>query len=72
MMKKIKLKIEGMHCGACATGIELLFSNKEGVLNIKVDYDKKIGELEYDEAKIKLEEMIKEIKELGYTASVIG
>ena len=71
MTKKIQLKIEGMHCGACATGIELLLSNREGVLKIRVDYDRKIGELEYDEEKVKPEEMIKEISELGYTASVI-
>lgn len=71
MNKKIQLEIKGMHCGACATGIELLLSNKEGVAKIKVDYKEKTGEIEYDETKIEPEEMIKEIGELGYKADVI-
>lgn len=70
-MKKIQLKIEEMHCGACAIGIEMLLSNKPGVLKTKVDYEKKTGAIEYDETKIKPEEMIKEIEELGYKARVI-
>lgn len=65
---KVKLNIEGMHCGACAIGIELLLSNKEGVSKARVDYDKKIGEVEYDPEKVKLEELIKEIESIGYQA----
>lgn len=66
---KVNFKIEGMHCGACATGIEMLLSNKEGVLKVKVDYNKKTGEVEYDSEKVKLEDLIKEVGELGYRAS---
>lgn len=67
-MEKINLKIEGMHCGACATGIEMLLANKKGVSKIKIDYDQKTGELEFEPEKIKLADILKSIQELGYTA----
>ncbi len=67
-MTKIHINIEGMHCGACATGIQMLVSQMDGVSNISVDYDKKSGELEFDEAKVKKEDIFKGIAELGYTA----
>jgi copper chaperone CopZ len=40
----------------------------DGVSTISVDYDKKSGDLEFDEAKVKKEDIFKGIAELGYTA----
>lgn len=71
MIQKVNLKIEGMHCGACSTGIEMLISNKEGVSSIKVDYDKKIGEVEFNDEKVSLDDIIAGIKELSYTATKV-
>lgn len=68
-MEKISLHIEGMHCGACATGIQMLVSGMDGVKSIFVDYDKKQGEVEFDTSKITKETIIKSIAELGYTAT---
>mgnify|MGYP001557998822 FL=1 len=67
-MTKLHINIEGMHCGACATGIQMLVSQMDGVSNISVDYDKKSGDLEFDEAKVKKEDIFNGIAELGYTA----
>lgn len=67
-MTKIHITIEGMHCGACATGIQMLVSQMEGVNAVSVDYNKKSGELEFDETKVKKEDIFKGISELGYTA----
>ena len=68
-MEKIELKIEGMHCGACATGIQMLVSSMEGVSNVFVDYEGKKGTLEFDPAKVTKDAIVKAIAELGYTAS---
>lgn len=68
-MQKITLQIGGMHCGACATGIQMLLSGMDGVLSAFVDYDKKFANVEFDEAKVTKEQMVKGIGELGYTAS---
>ena len=68
-MEKITLNIEGMHCGACATGIQMLVSGMDGIKSIFVDYDKKKGEVEFDSAKVTKDAIIKAIAELGYKAS---
>ena len=57
-----------MHCGACATGIQMLVSQMDGVSSIMVDYDKKAGDIEFDPAKVKKEDIFKSIAELGYSA----
>ena len=68
-MEKITLNIEGMHCGACATGIQMLVSGMDGVKSMFVDYDKKKGEVEFDSAKVTKDAIFKAIAELGYTAT---
>lgn len=68
-MEKTTLNIEGMHCGACATGIQMLVSGMDGVKSIFVDYEKKKGEVEFDSAKVTKDAIIKAIAELGYTAT---
>lgn len=68
-METIELKIEGMHCGACATGIQMIASGIDGVESAFVDYDEKTGKFEIDSSKAGKEQIIKAIGELGYTAS---
>ena len=63
------MKIEGMHCGACATGIQMLTSTLDGVKSVFVDYNGKKGTWEIDPAKVNKEQIQKTIAELGYTAS---
>jgi len=68
-MEKIELTIEGMHCGACATGIQMLTSQMEGVSSVFVDYTSKKGTFEFDPSKVSLDAIKKSIAELGYKAS---
>lgn len=68
-MEKIELKIEGMHCGACATGIQMLVSQMDGVKSVFVDYEGKKGVFEFEADKVTKEQIIKAISELGYQAS---
>ena len=67
-MEKIDLHIEGMHCGSCAVGIQMLVSQMEGVQSASVDYEGKKGAFEFDAAKVNKDQIIKSIGELGYTA----
>lgn len=64
--KKIQFNIEGMHCGSCAAGIKMVLDSTEGVLSSSADYAVKSGEVEFDEEKIKWEDIVKAIEELGY------
>lgn len=68
-MEKIYLKIDGMHCGSCAVGIQMLVSQMDGVKSVEVSYDDKKGTFEFDSAKVSKDEIVKSISELGYTAS---
>ena len=63
------MKIEGMHCGACATGIQMLTSQMGGASSVFVDYDGKKGTFEFDPAKVTKEQIIKAIADLGFQAS---
>jgi len=68
-MEKIDLQIEGMHCGSCATGIQMLVSQMDGAGEVFVDYKDKKGTFEHDPEKLPKDEIIKAIAELGYQAS---
>ena len=69
MTEKLKLNIEGMHCGACATGIQMITTGMDGVTGAFVDYEGKKGEIEFDPTKVSKEAIITEIGKLGYTAT---
>ncbi len=64
-MKKITLKVTGMHCKSC----ELLISDalmEAGVSSVTVDSKKGIAVIEFDEHRIKLEKIKRIIEAEGY------
>ena len=68
-MEKVTLNIQGMRCGSCAIGIQMLTSQMDGVKSAEVSYEGKKGTIEFDPAKVTKEQIIKGIEELGYKAS---
>jgi len=68
-MAKLSIQVEGMHCGACATGIQMITEGLDGVSKSFVDYDKKEGEIEFDPGQVSKDDIFKSIAELGYTAT---
>jgi len=68
-MEKVDLHIEGMHCGSCAIGIQMLTTQMDGVKSAEVSYEGKKGTFEFDSAKVTKDQIIKSIAELGYQAS---
>lgn len=71
-MNMLKFHVEGMHCGACATGIQMIVSQMDGVKSVFVDYDKKEGSVEFDSSKTSQEAIFKSIEELGYKPSRVA
>lgn len=63
---KSKLKIEGMHCSGCAMGVENSLKMRRLVKEAKVDYSSKIANVEFDENKVRKEDVIRAVAELGY------
>ncbi|MBP9719057.1 MAG: heavy-metal-associated domain-containing protein [Candidatus Levybacteria bacterium] len=68
-MKKLVLKIKGMHCGSCAMSIDGDLEDTEGVKASNTSYAKQETEVEFDEKKIDEEKIKDIIKSTGYTAT---
>lgn len=67
---KKALNIAGMHCGSCASGIQMVLQNTDGVINASANYDTKKGEVEFDEEKTNIDAILKAIDQLGYKAVI--
>ncbi len=70
-MKKVKLKIEGMHCASCAMTIDFDLEDVEGIKSSKTSYAKQACEVAFDEEKLKSEIIIETIKKAGYQAEFV-
>ena len=65
MMKKIKLKIKGMHCKSCEMLIEDALEDL-GINKCKIDSLRGGAEIDFDEKKISVDKIKKVIKNEGY------
>ena len=70
-MTKLEMNIEGMHCGGCATGIQMVTEMMDGVSSSSVDLDAKKGTFELDDTGATAQTIIDEIAKLGYQATVV-
>lgn len=69
-MKKIVLKIDGMHCTSCALNIDFDLEDLDGIKSSQTNYAKQISEIEFDELQLNLNQIINQIKKTGYTAKL--
>ena len=60
-----------MHCSSCAMNIDFDLEDLEGVKTSKTSYAKQESEVEYDEDKIKFDEVVGQIKKTGYNAQAL-
>jgi copper chaperone CopZ len=63
-MKKIEIKIEGMHCDSCAKTIEMELAEKVDKINVNAKEGK--ATVEFDEKKISGKKIAGIIANLGY------
>lgn len=68
-MRKIKFKINGMHCTSCAMNIDGELEDTEGIKSSSTNYAKQQSEVEFDEDKINSEKIISIINSVGYSAT---
>ncbi|MCX6722886.1 MAG: heavy metal translocating P-type ATPase [Candidatus Staskawiczbacteria bacterium] len=68
-MEKKTLKIQGMTCASCAAVIEHDLKKKDGIASASVNLANEKAYVEFDPEKIKIEDIKKNIKDLGYKAS---
>ena len=65
-MKKIVLSIEGMTCSACSNGLEKYLNKQNGIINASVNLIMNNASIEYDDSKLKPEDLDSFFKEAGF------
>lgn len=68
--KKVKLKINGMHCTSCAMLIDGDLEDLEGVKSASTNYYKQECEVEIIAEKLEISKIIETVKKTGYQAEV--
>ena len=68
MIVKKKFKIGGMHCTSCAMNIDMDLEDLDGVKEAKTSYAKQESEVEFDQEKLEILQIILAIKKTGYQA----
>jgi len=66
--QEIILQILGMHCAACATGIEAGLKRLDGIIAVNVNFASKEAVVRFDENKVTLDKIKATIKRGGYEA----
>jgi copper chaperone CopZ len=69
-MKKIKVKIDGMHCTSCALSVDFDLEDL-GVKSSKTNYAKQISEVEFDQEKLTADQILEQIKKTGYKSQLL-
>jgi len=71
MIEELKLKVEGMHCGACSRLIQNVLLDAEGVQSAEFDFESGSGTVGADLAVISADRLLDLIATEGYKAEVL-
>ena len=67
-MKKVLLKIDGMTCSACSSGLEKFLNKQDGIKTASVNLIMNNASIEYDDSKLTLEQVEKFVDKAGFTS----
>ena len=67
-MKKVLLKIDGMTCSACSSGLEKFLNKQYGIATASVNLIMNNASIEYDDSKLTLEQVEKFVDKAGFTS----
>ena len=65
-MKKVEIKVEGMHCEGCSKRLTKELSNVDGVSFAEVSLEDKLAKIEYDENIATVEKLEESIEDAGF------
>ena len=65
-MQTSTLGIEGMTCGGCVSSITKVLQALDGVAKAEVSLEKKCAVVDYDPAKVGLEQFKRSVEEAGF------
>jgi copper chaperone len=61
-----KLMVEGMSCQHCKHNIETVLKQMEGIKEATAYYNEGYVDINFDDSKVKIEEIMAEIEDLGF------
>ncbi len=67
-MKKVLLKIDGMTCSACSSGLEKYLNKQDGIKQASVNLIMNNANIEYDDKKLTLEQIEKFVEKAGFSS----
>ncbi|GEM02538.1 copper chaperone [Halolactibacillus halophilus] len=68
-MTKTIFKVDGMNCMHCVGKVESVLTDQTGVEKVKVNLKKGEAKVKYDESAVTTDQLIENIKTVGYTAT---
>lgn len=71
-LHKVYVKISGMDCGGCATGVQSILQSLNGVVEARVNYPEGTGEIIYNPDVLTKEDIINSDAFSTYTAEIVS
>ena len=65
-MKKISIQLEELGCPSCVKKIETALKRQDGIGEVNILFNSSKAKIEYDEAVIESDKVVKIISDLGY------
>ncbi len=67
-MATITLNIDGMTCGGCVKSVTKVLNGLDGVRSATVSLENKNAQVEFDEGKIQIAQLVEAVEDAGYDA----
>ncbi|WP_314308987.1 copper ion binding protein [Kingella denitrificans] len=67
-MATITLNIDGMTCGGCVKSVTKVLNDLDGVRSATVSLENKNAQVEFDESKIQIAQLVEAVEDAGYDA----
>lgn len=69
-MTTVTLNIDGMTCGGCVKSVTRILSELDGVSHAEVNLERKSAVVNFDESKVKINQLVDAVEDGGYDVSV--
>lgn len=70
-LARINLQVEGIYCAGCATDMETVLNNTDGIIKASVDYSSGLISVEYDPSEISAEKITSMINGMGFKTTQV-
>ncbi|EGC16253.1 putative mercuric reductase [Kingella denitrificans] len=67
-MATVTLNIDGMTCGGCVKSVTKVLNGLDGVRSATVSLENKNAQVEFDEGKIQIAQLVEAVEDAGFDA----